>query len=242
LDDGATLAAVSPSRSAVRGAFITIEGPEGAGKTSQAERLRSRAAEAGIDVVLTREPGGTPLGEGIRGALLDPGARHDPRTDALLFNAARAQLVRDVIGPALDRGTLVICARFADSTAAYQGHGAGLPIGDLRAVERFATGGLRPDRTILLDLPVEVGLARKGGERTRFETVFDLDFHRRVREGFLAMARAEPDRFRVIDASADADEVFDDVLRALADLSGLDRLAHAGPSSEPSRLGERIHR
>ena len=227
------------------GAFVTIEGPEGAGKTSHAERLRDRAVGAGIDVVLTREPGGTPLGERIREVLLDPGARHDPRTDALLFNAARAQLLKDVIEPALARRALVICARFADSTVAYQGHGAGLPADDLRTIERFATGGRRPDLTLLLDLPIEDGLSRKHDEQTRFETRFDLDFHRRVRAGFLAMAAAEPDRFRVIDATRPADAVFADVVGAVAGLPGLGGLGGtegAPGRTEPLPAAERIHR
>jgi dTMP kinase len=192
-----------------RGLFITLEGPEGGGKTTQAARLRDRFVAAGRSVVLTREPGGTPLGERIRDVLLASADEpHDPRADALLFNAARAQLVATVIRPALARGDVVIAARFADSTLAYQGYGAGLPIDELRALERAATGGLRPDRTVLLDLPVEAGLARKGAdEATRFETAFDLDFHRRVRDGFVALAAAEPDRFVVVDATQPADAV-----------------------------------
>jgi dTMP kinase len=161
-------------------------------------------------VVLPRAPGGTPLGEAIRELLLHParGRDHDPLADALLFNAARAQLVRTVIRPALERGATVVSTRFADSTLAYQGYGAGLPIDGLRAVEDLATGGLRPDRTILLDLPAEAGLARKHeDELTRFETAFDLAFHRRVRDGFRALAAAEPDRFVVVDALQPPDVV-----------------------------------
>jgi dTMP kinase len=217
-----------------RGTFITIEGPEGAGKTTQAERLRDLLATAGRDVVLTREPGGTPLGEAIREILLDPvrGRDHDPRADALLFNAARAQLVSAVVRPALERGATVISTRFADSTLAYQGFGAGLPVDELRAAERAATGGLRPDRTILLDLPAETGLARKrGDELTRFETAFGLAFHRRVRDGFLALAKAEPDRFIVIDASRSADDI-------AADIAAL--VAAATRPGEPDALVARI--
>ena len=127
------------------GWLVTIEGPEGAGKTTQAERLRERAAAAGVETVVTREPGGTPIGERIRDLLLDAGeaaGKLDPRTDALLFNAARARLVRDVIGPALDAGRLVIATRFTESTLAYQGFGGGLPLEDLRAIARFATGDI----------------------------------------------------------------------------------------------------
>jgi dTMP kinase len=195
----------------VRGWLVTVEGPDGAGKTTQAARLRDAFQAAGIPVVLVREPGGTPLGESVRELLLDrePGAAPiTPRADALLFNAARAQLVTERIEPALRNGTTVICSRFADSTLAYQGAGMGLPLSDLRALERFATGGLTPDLTVLLDLPVELGLRRKAGEETRFEQAFDVAFHQRVREGFLALATADRGRFVTLDAGAGADEVF----------------------------------
>ena len=212
--------------STARGRFITIEGPEGAGKTSQAERLAASLRAGGEAVLLTREPGGTPLGERLRTILLDPAiGTTDPRTDALLFSAARAQLVGAVIEPALRAGRTVICARFADSTLAYQGHGAGIDVADLRRLEAIATGSLRPDRTILLDLPVEVGLARKAAaDRTRFETGFDLAFHRRVRAGFLALAAADPERFVVVDASRAEDAVFRDVAAACEPRAGLVRI------------------
>jgi dTMP kinase len=204
-----------PGGARERGRFITIDGPDGGGKTTQAERLAAALRERGDAVVLTREPGGTLLGERIRTLLLDAAAApHAALADALLFNAARAQLVREVIEPSLAAGRTVICARFADSTLAYQGHGAGVPLETLRSLESIATGGLRPDRTILLDLPAEVGLRRKGAEQTRFETTFDLDFHRRVRSGFLALAAAEPERFRVVDARAEEEQVFRHVLEA----------------------------
>lgn len=206
------------------GRLITLEGPEGSGKTSQAERLRAGLVEIGVSVTLTREPGGTPTGERIRGILLhrdgaaDAAAPLDPRTDALLFNAARAQLVAEVIVPALARGDVVLCARFADSTLAYQGYGGGLPLSELRVLERFATRDVRPDLTILLDLPPEVGLARKSGDEvTRFEAGFDLAFHGRVREGFLALAAAEPERFAVVDATRSFDAVFDAIAATVAD-------------------------
>ena len=206
----------------VNGRFITLEGPEGAGKTVQAQRLAVELEARGHAVLLTREPGGTALGDRVRGLVLDPvGGRIAPRADALLFNAARAQLVFEVIGPALDAGEVVVCARFADSTLAYQGYGAGVDLEPLRQLADIATGGLAPDRTILLDIPPEIGLARKSdADRTRFETAFDLDFHRRVRAGFLALAAAEPDRFRVVDADREPDAVFAHVLAAALD--GLD--------------------
>jgi dTMP kinase len=197
---------------AVVGSFVTIEGPDGAGKTTQAERLRDHLAKRGIAVLLTREPGGTWLGERLREVLLartsSAAAPTDPLTDALLFNAARRQIVGEVIRPALAAGVTVICARFADSTLAYQGYGAGVPLDRLRTLADVATDGLTPDLTILLDLPVDAGLARKGpGDVTRFEAEFDLDFHERVRDGFLAVARSEPGRVAVIDATQDMETV-----------------------------------
>jgi dTMP kinase len=194
-----------------RGWFVTIEGPEGAGKTTQATALAKHFADVGLDVHVTREPGGTWLGERIREVLLartDPGAANDPLTDAFLFNAARRQLVTEVIRPGLEAGRTILCARYADSTLAYQGFGAGVPLERLLVLEGAATDGLRPDLTILLDVPVEDGLARKAPDDvTRFEAEFDLAFHRRVREGFLALAAAEPGRFAVIDARLPAGEV-----------------------------------
>jgi dTMP kinase len=206
-----------------RGRFVTLEGPEGSGKTTIAGRLADAASEAGLDVVLTREPGGTALGEAIRDVLLGASdvAGMTARAEALLFNAARAELVETVIEPALARGALVVCARFADSTLAYQGFGRGLPLEALRSIERFATGGLVPDLTIVLDLPVPVGLARKGiEETTRFETL-DATFHGRVRRGFLELARADPGRFAVVDAEREPDEVLAAVRALVAGRLGI---------------------
>ena len=212
-----------------RGWFITIEGPEGAGKTTQVAALSRYLADAGLDVHITREPGGTWLGERLRDVLLartDSVAATDPVTDALLFNAARRQLVTEVIRPALESGRTILCARFADSTLAYQGYGAGIALELLRTLEHAATDGLEPDLTILLDLPVEDGLARKApGDLTRFEAEFDVAFHRRVRDGFLALAAADPGRFAVVDASRPVDDV------ALAITAAVDRLVH---SDEPN--------
>ena len=169
--------------------------------------------------MLTREPGGTPLGERVRAVLLehDGGPPHTARADALLFSAARAQHVDDVIAPALDRGAVVVCDRFADSTVAYQGYGSGLPVERLREIGAFATRGVIPDLTLLLDLSVEAGLARRfaGAPEgvTRFESAdaFDAAFHERVRAGFLELARVEPARWRVIDADRPADAIAGDV-------------------------------
>lgn len=216
-----------------RGWFITIEGPDGSGKTTQAAALATDLASRGLDVRVTREPGGTWLGERLRDVLLarTTSAATDPLTDALLFNAARRQLVTEVIRPALATGTTVVCARFADSTLAYQGYGAGVPLERLHVLEEAATDGLEPDLTILLDLPVEDGLARKApGDVTRFEAEFDLAFHRRVRAGFLALAAAEPGRFAVVDAGRDSDAV----ARAVA--AATDRLVGSGePNPDPAR-------
>lgn len=207
------------------GVFITLEGPDGSGKSSLAPRLADALRDRGCDVVLTREPGSTRLGERIRDLLLstEPGLGHTGVADALLFAAARAQHVTEVIGPALERGAVVVCDRFADSSIAYQGHGSGVPLPELGVVQRLATGGLVPDLTLLLDLPVEAGLRRKSGEGTevtRFEASFDVAYHERVRRAFLDFAAAEPARYVVLDAARDADEVLAAALAAIAS-SGL---------------------
>jgi dTMP kinase len=204
--------------------FVTLEGPDGAGKSSQAQQLAQRLREGGRDVVSTREPGGTLLGERIRRLLLEGDDVGDPLSDALLFNAARRQLVSDVLRPALERGAIVVCDRFADSTLAYQGYGAGVSLPALRQLADLATGGLAPDRTLLFDLPPEAGLARRASgpsdDVTRFELAerHDLAFHQRVRDGYLEMAAAEPQRWRVVDASRPPAEVADAAWTALADL------------------------
>jgi dTMP kinase len=202
------------------GAFITVDGPDGGGKTTQAERLAAHLRDRGVPVQLPREPGGTWLGERIRDLLLErtgSTAPTDPLADAMLFDAARRQLVQEVIRPSLDAGETVICARFTDSTLAYQGYGAGLDIDVLRRLNDLATDGLRPDLTIILDVPVEAGLARKApGDVTRFEAEFDLAFHHRVRQGFLTLAAAEPDRIAVVDATGDIDAV-SETIGALVD-------------------------
>ena len=206
----------------VKGLFVTLEGPEGSGKTVVARRLAEELGRRGHAVRLTREPGGTRLGERVRDILLgrdDLGI--DPRADALLFNAARAQLVAEVIRPALAAGEVVLCARFADSTLAYQGFGAGLAIEELRAIAGVATGGLQPDLTILLDVDPETGISRKAPvARNRFESI-DLDFHRRVRDGFRTLAAEDAARWRVVDSSRHIDRVFDDALRIVLDALGV---------------------
>jgi dTMP kinase len=218
----------------VRGWFITIEGPEGAGKTTQTASLATHLDGRGIDVLVTREPGGTRLGERLRDLLLartDGAIATDPLTDALLFNAARRQLVTELIEPAMTAGRTILCARFSDSTLAYQGYGTGVPLDTLRALETAATDGLTPDLTILLDLAPEAGLGRVApGDVTRFEAEFDLAFHRRVRAGFVALAAAEPERFVIVDASRPVEVVASDVAAAA------DRLVR---SDEPKPAGAR---
>lgn len=197
--------------------FITFEGPEGSGKTSQAAALAEFLKEKGVDVLLTREPGGTPIGDQIRAVLsnLDNRAMH-PRTETLLFQASRAQLVVEVIRPHLERGGTVVCDRYADSTLAYQGYGHGFPLEELRGLINFATGGLWPDLTLLLDIDVEVGLQRKAGtgEWNRLDA-YDLEFHRRVRQGFLELAHREPQRWVIVDAAQPPQAVQAAVQKAL---------------------------
>ncbi|HEX2221620.1 MAG TPA: dTMP kinase [Candidatus Limnocylindria bacterium] len=193
-----------------RGRFITLEGPEGSGKTTAARHLADWLRARGVDTVLTREPGGTRLGDEVRRLVLhlrDVSDALDPRADALLFAAARAQHTAEVIRPALERGTWVVCARYLDSSLAYQGHGYGNDLEELRRLQAFATYETRPDMTILLDVPVEVGLRRKRQETwNRFEDTEEAEFFERVRAGYLALAAAEPDRFRLVDGSGTPDD------------------------------------
>lgn len=209
---------------ALSGRFITFEGGEGTGKSTQAKLLAADLARAGIKVVATREPGGAPAAELIRELLLKgaPG-RWDGINEALLMVAARRAHLTETIIPALTRGDWVLCDRFADSTTAYQGHGAGVPLASLEALHRLIAGDLKPDLTLLLDLPVEEGLARahaRHGDETRFEQK-DIHFHKRVRRGFLAIAKQEPTRVVVIDAARPIDDVHRAVLSVVRDRLGV---------------------
>ncbi|MEO8469770.1 MAG: dTMP kinase [Chloroflexota bacterium] len=225
------------------GQFISIEGPDGSGKTHQARLLADVLRERGHDVLLTREPGGTPLGDRLYELLMANGGEPiDPIADAMLFNASRAQHVAKVIRPALAAGRVVISARYADSTMAYQGYGGGVDLGVLRRIIAIATGGLTPDRTLLLDLAAETGLARKTPDtHTRFETAFDLAFHLRVRAGFLEMARAEPSRWVVIDADRSSEKVFESILDAALEVVDRPVTAAIVGDSEPTVGRGRIH-
>ena len=207
---------------AMRGAFITLEGGEGCGKSTHSRALADALESAGHEVLLAREPGGTRLGEKIR-ALLKENSDEPPtaRAELLLFLAARAQIVERQFLPALERGAWIVCDRFSDSTFAYQGYGRGLDLPEVRRLDAFATQGLKPDLTLLLEVPPETARKRlaarqaaTGSTADRMELAGD-DFHSRLRAGFEEMAAAEPDRFRVIDASRAADAVSAEVLAAV---------------------------
>lgn len=199
-----------------RGLFITFEGGEASGKSVQAKRLAAALEHDGHDVVLTREPGGTPLGDRIREIVLHTkDVPLGPEADVLLFSAARAQHVRDVIRPSLAQGRVVISDRFFDSTAAYQGAGHGADPAGVAAVTAFAVGETRPDRTYVLDLPPEVAMRRREGKPRawdRFEAG-ERAFHERLREGYLRLAATEPQRVVVIDGDREPDVIARDIRR-----------------------------
>jgi dTMP kinase len=210
----------------MRGTFITFEGPEGSGKSTHVARLAERLRGLGLEVVCTREPGGTRTGEMIREIL-----QHDrtgepivPEAEVLLFAASRAQLVGRVIRPALERGAWVLCDRFADSTTVYQGMGRGFGMDRMIEISAFALGGVAPDLTLLLDVDVSAGLARmrrrnteQGVDGDRFERE-TREFHERVREGYLALSRRFPERIRTIDATREPEAVAGDVWRIVQPL------------------------
>lgn len=192
-----------------RGRFISVEGPDGAGKTTQLRLLAARLEAAGHTVVCTREPGGTPLGEQLRALILPrDDTTNDPVAELLLLNAARAQLVAQVIRPALAAGAVVLADRYADATLAYQGYGRGGDLAELRTIIAIATRGLQPDRTILLDLPIDTSLDRlttRGAEN--FFDRMGPEFRQRVREGFVALAAEEPHRWVVVDGTQSVEAV-----------------------------------
>jgi dTMP kinase len=190
--------------------FITLEGPDGSGKTSQIPPLVDFLCQQGYKVLSTREPGGTPIGNQVREILMkmEHKATMNPRTEILLFCAARAQHVEEVIRPALAQGVVVLCDRFADSTLAYQGYGHGVSLEWLKSLLDFATGGLQPDLTLLLDIPVEEGLRRRrdSGGWNRLDD-YDLAFHQRVKQGYVELVKSEPQRWRVINAFQERNSV-----------------------------------
>lgn len=204
------------------GKLVTLEGGEGAGKSTVLNALRSALVERGIEPVLTREPGGTPAGEAIRTVLLDPALRGlCAESELLLMFASRAQLVREVIRPALAAGRWVLADRFTDASFAYQGGGRGQPLARIEDLENWAADGLKPDLTLLLDLPVAEGMRRASGrgaaDRIEME---NADFFERVRTAYRQRAASDPRRFRVVDASRPLDEVLDQVRRVIAEFIG----------------------
>ncbi len=205
--------------------FITLEGPEGSGKTSHIPYLVEYLRERGFNVFPTREPGGTSIGEQIREVIHDlKNVEMHPRTETLLYQAARAQIVEQVFKPRLAVGEIVISARYYDSTSAYQGYGHQQDLEQVRALVKYATGGLVPDLTVLLDVDVEEGLRRKkkDNEWNRMDA-YTVEFHRRVRAGYLEMVQAEPGRWVVVDAGKDWQTVQDNLREKIMELIGNDR-------------------
>lgn len=201
----------------VPGVFVTFEGGEGVGKTTQMKEVARRLREVGREVFELREPGGTPVGDRIRALLLEPGDGMDPVTELLLYEASRAEVVREVISPALARGAAVLCDRFTDSTLAYQGYGRGLDLADIRTLNAVASAGVTPDVTILLATDVHVGLTRAtqgGADRIEGESAA---FHAKVSAGFHVIAADEPQRVLVVDASGGFEEVTARVWAALSE-------------------------
>lgn len=211
----------------VRGVFITIEGCEGTGKSTQAARLAAALRDAGLTVLEVREPGGTPLGEAVRALLLDR-SNHglDARAELLLYEAARAELTSRVIMPALASGGAVVCDRYFDSTTAYQGYARELPLDQVIRLNDFAASGLSPDLTIVLDIDPAEGLARATGQGADRLESEDLAFHTRVRDGFLQIAKDHPDRVVVVSAYGTPDEVAERVLEAVRRLPILATVLH----------------
>ena len=194
-----------------RGLFITFEGTDGAGKTTQIQRLKADLRQTGYDVCLTREPGGTPISEQIRDMLLNPDhSEMAATTELLLYAASRAQHVSEVIKPALEGGKVVISSRFADAMVVYQGYGRGLDLERINHLNRIATDGVTPDVTFVLDLPVEIGLQRVQNSRGGLDRLEreKIEFHRRLREGYQILAKQEPQRLKIIDSQVNSEQVY----------------------------------
>jgi len=203
-----------------RGYLISFEGSEGSGKSTQVSRMATRFEAAGYDVVVTREPGGTAIGEEIRHILKHSGSgeRMTPEAELLLFAASRAQLVREVIQPAVDAGKIVLCDRFMDSTTVYQGVGRRLQSGPVHMINTFAVGDLAPDVTVVIDIPAEVGFERLRHRVTDLPDRMEeenIEFYRKVREGYLMLAKALPERFIVVDGLLDRDTVEEEIWKRL---------------------------
>lgn len=200
-----------------RGMFITFEGIEGCGKSTQVDLLRKHLTALGHEVLVTREPGGCPIGEKVRDILLDPGnSGMTALTELLLYEASRAQHVADVIRPALEAGVTVISDRFYDASTAYQGHARGLGADTVIELNLVATGGLKPDLTIVLDLPASEGLRRLGRDLDRIESEA-IDFHEKVRNGYIELARKDPDRVKVVDSSGTIEGTASEVVKIVED-------------------------
>lgn len=208
-----------------RGKLITFEGPEAGGKSTQIKYFKSQLEKHGYETLQTREPGGTQVGEAIRGILQHQAAGEapSPGCETLLFEAARAQIVKKIISPALSRGTYVLLDRFYDSTTAYQGYGRGLPIDTINALNMFATDGLKPDLTFLLDISVEDGFKRLAERNRTTNTKADRieleakEFHERLRRGYLEIAKSEPERVKIIDAFQSPEKVAEDIWNTYLD-------------------------
>ena len=209
--------------------LITFEGPEGSGKTYQMSKLAEYLQQLGLPILTTREPGGTTIGDQVREVLFDhKNQEMHPRTELLLFQASRSQLVEQVILPNLKQGNIVLCDRYVDSTIAYQGYGhQQFDLQQIRGLVDFATDGLKPDLTLLLMVDVEVGLNRKvkGGEWNRLDA-YQLDFHQRVLKGYLYLAKVEPDRWVMIDANKSPEEVQEAIQKIVVERLGLTDLSH----------------
>ena len=207
-----------------KGIFVTLEGCEGSGKSTQSRNIKSVLEKKGKAVTLLREPGGTALGDRLRRILKFGDFPLNPASELLLFNASRVQLVQEKIAPSLSRGEVVICDRFTDSTLAYQGYGRGMSLALIKEINSVATNNLVPDLTILLDINPEVGMYRNSGKRDRFEQNFDSEekksFHKRVREGYLQLAKKDFHRWLIIDGELDTKDVTAKILHAIETIIG----------------------
>lgn len=201
----------------MQGLFITFEGPDGCGKTTQMKLLAEYFEKKGKEVVLTREPGGKGLGEKVREILLNYDGEVSDRCESFLFLADRAQNIDIIVNPAVKEGKIVLCDRHIDSTVAYQGYGRGLNIDRINMLNNLATNGKKPDLTLVFDVDVETSMKRVGKEKDRMESA-GIDFHNRVRKGYLELAKQEPKRIKVLDATKSIEEIHKDVINILAEV------------------------